>query len=347
MTDPGIQTLRGREWAALGPRGRKLFVENAFAHWRTRGFPHYELSNADVDTEFANLLAQPVVRMHPAGVTGSNTGLRLANFFQPQMWSVGVSRYMSPADVFYDDAMLRLAIERSLTIWPDRFGANPATLRRMLKTFPGVASVSNFRPTLARSVIEHFSKEGETVLDFSSGYGGRVLGALVAGRRYLGIEPCLAQVKGLRRMIRALRRFRTPTESEILRGCAEDVLPNLPDRSVGLVFSSPPYFNWERYDDHRSQSFIRYRSYAEWRDGFLAPTLQHSARVLYTGAHLVLNLSGRRRQPSSEDAIDICKRAGLTHSARVPLLISRIPYLHPRNDNPHKSEELLIFIKGR
>ena len=64
------------------------------------------------------------------------------------MWSVRVSRYRSPMDVFLDDDLLLAALKRAWKVWPDRFGANASSLRRMLKTFPGTASVSNFRPTL-------------------------------------------------------------------------------------------------------------------------------------------------------------------------------------------------------
>src|SRR5262249_43379772 len=157
-----------------------------------------------------------------------------------QMWSVRVSRYLSPYDVFKSDALLRAAIRRSWSIWPDRCGANAATLRRILKTFPGTASVSNFRPTVARSVISHFSSEKSTVIDFSAGYGGRLLGALSINRRYIGIEPCSAQVAGLRRMVDALRPFRSPGNAEILQGCAEDLMSELPRGCADLVFSSPP-----------------------------------------------------------------------------------------------------------
>lgn len=346
-TSAEIMSIRGREWVNLPRRRQTEFVNRAFCHWRHTGFPHYALTRRQVETEFINLAKQPVSAFDINGVAGSTTGLRLANFFQPQMWSVRVSRYLSPQDVFFNDDLLRAAIARSWTIWPDRFGANPATLRRMLKTFPGVAAVSNFRPTLARCIIERFSKPNQTVMDFAAGYGGRLLGAMSAQRNYIGIEPCLAQVRGLRKMSRALHKFHGRSESQILAGCAEDVLPNIPGHTAHLVFSSPPYFDWERYSDHATQSFRRHSTYEAWKLGFLTPVLEHSARVLRPGGYLALNLSGRHRKPSIEEAVDICHTAKLELLMRVPLLVTRVPYLHPRNSVPHKQEVLLIFRKGR
>jgi SAM-dependent methyltransferase len=339
----GILEVRGWEWQASRPRKRTRLVEEAFAYWREKGFPHYELTPAEVNREYRNLASQAVAPMDEGGMAGSTTGLRLANFYQPQMWSVRVSRYLSPDDVFKSDQMLRAAIERSWRIWPDRFGANPATLRRILKTFPGAASVSNFRPTVARSVVEHFSPDGGTVVDFSAGYGGRLLGAASRKRRYIGIEPCAPQVSGLKLMLESLKEVQPPEGAEILEGCAEDMMPLLPRGRADLVFSSPPYFNWERYSNEASQSFIRYGTYDAWKEGFLQPILTQSARVLRKGGSLVLNVSGKGRKPDVQEVKTICRQAGLRYFGCIPLLISRVPYMNPRNDQPHKREVLLIF----
>jgi tRNA1(Val) A37 N6-methylase TrmN6 len=337
--------IKGSEWRAYAPRLRASLVEGAFRYWREQGFPHYALAASDVKREYTNLAAQPVAAIARRGIAGSNTGLRLANFFQPQMWSVRVSRYLSPADVFNSDRLLRKAIERSWSIWPDRFGANAATLRRMLKTFPGTASVSNFRPTVARSVLERFSPEGGVVVDFASGYGGRLLGALCSKRRYVGIEPCHAQVSGLESMLRALKHQQPSGNAEILHGCAEDLMFELRSGHADLVFSSPPYFNWERYSHDASQSFIRYPTYDAWREGFLRPILGESARVLRKGGHLVLNISNGRREPNGAEVITLCKAVGLRYTRCIPLLITRVPYMHPRNNRPHKNEVLMVFAR--
>jgi hypothetical protein len=338
-----ILEMKGSEWQACDARKKNRLVERAFEYWREQGFPHYALTPVEVKREYTNLVAQPVAPIDQEGLAGSIIGLRLANFYQPQMWSVRVSRYLSPNDIFKDDTMLRAAIERSWRIWPDRCGANPATLRRILKTFPGAASVSNFRPTVARSVVEHFSQEGGTIVDFSAGYGGRLLGTLSMKRRYIGIEPCGAQVSGLKRMLKRLKELRPLGSAEILKGCAEDVMPELPRGRADLVFSSPPYFDWEKYSNDASQSFIRYATYEAWREGFLRPILSESARILRKGGRLVMNISGRARKPDSQEVRTICKQVGLRHLGSITLLISRVPYMHPRNAKPHKREVLLVF----
>jgi SAM-dependent methyltransferase len=305
------------------------------------------MSADDLASEFQRLKNQDLCSaFRRRGALGSNIGLTVANNFQPGMWSIRVSRYRCPMDVFQDDDLLRRAIERAWIIWPARVGANPSNLRRMLKTFPYTAGVSNFRPTLARAVIERYSEAGSTVLDFSAGFGGRLVGSLTLHRSYLGIEPCPDQVDGMRETIRALWPLRQENASaRIYQGRAESVLTRFPSGSVDLVFSSPPYYDWERYSDDNSQSFVRYASYVAWLAGFLTPCVEESYRVLRPKGRMVLNVSGGWRKPSREDVVRIAERSGFVLLEEVPMLLARVPYLHPRRLGAFKAELLVVFQK--
>jgi SAM-dependent methyltransferase len=319
----------------------------AFEHWRGCGFPYYALSRAELEVEFGRLAKQDVRAVFRSShANGSCVGLRVANNFQPQMWSVRVSRYRCPMDVFLDDDLLRRAIERAWTIWPDRLGANSSNLRRMLKTFPHTASVSNFRPTLTRAVVERFSSAGSTILDFSAGFGGRLVGCLTLHRNYIGIEPCASQVDGLRKTLRALALHKHEGASaRLYKGRAECVLKRIEAESAALVFSSPPYYNWERYSDDPSQSFVRYAGYDKWLTGFLAPCIAESFRTLRPNGYMVLNISGRERRPSRDDVFKIAREVGFTLIEEMPMLLARVPYLHPQNQGAYKPELLLVFRK--
>jgi tRNA1(Val) A37 N6-methylase TrmN6 len=103
------------------------------------------------------------------------------------------------------------------------------------------------------------------VPNFSAGFGGRLLGCLTLKRQYVGIEPATAQMQGLRKMAKTLRDL-TSTSVNLIEGCAEDVMPRLERRSVDLIFSSPPYFNLERYSSQPTQSYQRYPTYDSWKD---------------------------------------------------------------------------------
>ncbi len=340
-------TIRGAEWARFPRAHREEMVRAAWRYWRQSGFPHYQLSGDDIALEFNRLLAQDTkAAFGRAGALGSVVGLRLANFFQPGMWSVRVGRYRSPMDVFRDDELLGAAIERAWTIWPDRYGANSSTLRRMLKTFPSTASVSNFRPTLARAVMERYSPAGSTVLDFSAGFGGRLTGCLTLERNYIGIEPNADQVIGSRSTVSALipLRHRRAT-AEIVEGCAEDLLPQLPARFATLVFSSPPYFNWERYSDSPNQEV----SFAERILRRLARGISstvHTREPTHPPARRIASGSGRRlcrwlvQRESGADSFT-CGTTGRSRSLRSlrrgleKASAWSFPHCSPGRERPH------------
>jgi hypothetical protein len=330
---------------------RAVVLQRAFAYWRHNGFPYYDIPLPALLQEFACLAAQPPKNaFRPSGLLGSVVGLRIANMFHPQMWSVCVSRYLSPMEVFSDDEMLKAALARSWLVWPQRFGANASCLRRMLKTFPGAAGVSNFRPTLARAVIARYSAEGSTVVDFAAGYGGRLVGALTLPRHYVGVEPASQQVRGLRRTVATLtQRGRSPSPgtAEIIHGCAEEILCEISSCSADLVFSSPPYHDWERYSEEQTQSYRRYRSYDDWLTYFLTPTISESSRILRKGATFIVNVSGGRRKPDAATVEAIARKAGLKLKERLPMLLARVPYLHPATGGPYKGEYLLVFSRSR
>lgn len=340
-------SLKGRDWAIFSSAKRRALVLAAFEYWRSSGFPYYSLSTGELASEFTRLNRQDVrSAFRVSCALGSCVGLRVANNFQPRMWSVRVSRYRCPMDVFLDDDLLRRAIERAWTIWPDRLGANSSNLRRILKTFPHTAAVSNFRPTLTRAIVERFSGAGDTVLDFSAGFGGRLVGCLTLYRNYIGIEPSHDQVEGMRSTIRALASLKNQgSTARIYKGRAEHVLKRINSGSVVLVFSSPPYYNWERYSDDDSQSFVRYSSYEEWLGGFLLPCISHSFRALRPGGYMVLNVSGRERRPTREDIVRSAQHAGFKLLDEIPMLLARVPYLHPRTLGAYKPELLLVFRK--
>lgn len=340
--------LKGQDWLRARPDRRENLVEVAFRFWRRHGFPHYELSTAVIETEFRQLLIFDWKRAFVGNrLQAPSLGLRLANSFHPAMWSVRVSRYRSPVDVFQDDTLLRSAIRRAFAIWPKRYSANASCLRRILKTFSGTASVSNFKPLIAKAIIAKYSKPGDLVIDFCAGYGGRLLGCLTLPREFVGIEPCKSQVSGLKRMIRMVSKFKaSPCAARILQGCAEDRLRELPSRSAALVFSSPPYFNWERYANHSTQSFVRYKSYPEWLENFLKPVIAESSRLLRKQGHFVLNVSNGKRTPTRPEVARLAQLFGLYLKGSHDMVVPKVPYLHPRNGLPEKCECVLVFARS-
>ena len=302
--------LRGWTWQLLPERERHRVLEGCFRYWRRRGFPYYRLTEPQIVRVCHNLAGKPKECILLGDeIQMSMTGLDVANHFHPQMWSVPIEGAHSPLERFHDDQVLRRVLRRCLQVWPTRFSVNESNLRRMLTTFSRTARVSNFRPTAAKALYEHYSRPGDAVVDFAAGYGGRLLGCCSLDRTYIGIDPCLAQIRGLHAMMATLDRLgQARAQVRIVLGCAEEELASLPGGSFPLVFSSPPYFDYERYSNEPTQSYLRYPRYEQWVQGFLGWVIAESARVLNAGGHLLLNVADVHGLPLIRDAHQLAAR---------------------------------------
>jgi len=341
-----VLNLRGREWSKQSTRNRELLVNLCFRYWRTRGFPHYSLTDQELVREYSRLEAASSDRLLLNDeIQSSMIGVRVANLFHPQMWRVKMKGRRSPYACFEDDEALRRLIRRALTVWADRRAVNANNLRGMLLTFSHTGRVSNFRPTAAKAIYERYSQDGDTVLDFSAGYGGRMLGCLPLDRTYLGIDPCREQIIGLRRMSAKLSKLvRVRARTVIHQVCAEDFLTEQKVRSAALVFSSPPYFNMERYSKSRSQSYIRFPTYEKWRDGFMTPVVQHSRRILKKGGYFVVNVANINGYKLSDDMLRIASEY-FRHVRTLKLRLGHLPYLRDDPGNAYKYEPVFVFRK--
>ena len=74
---------------------------------------------------------------------------------------------------------------------------------------------------------------------------------------------------------------------------------------VSIVFTSPPYFNRERYTEHKAQSFNKFNNYEHWRDYFLEPTLENAHELLRDNGFLLWNIADVDGYTLEYDSCDI------------------------------------------
>jgi SAM-dependent methyltransferase len=218
------------------------------------------------------------------------------------MWHVRSQRHcLAPIDYFNDDTCLRELLARAPRFWPNRRCWNGQCVRSLFRMYSG-GRVANFRPLIARAIVDRFSVPGAKVLDFCAGFGGRLLGTLALDRHYVGIDACYLQVKGLKNMLKALNKISLGV-AEVHHAAAEDFLIGVSPRSVDLVFSSPPFFKTELYSVDSIQSVQRYPNYREWADSFLRVIISEAYRIVRPGGFFVINVGNNRRLPLKMDTL--------------------------------------------
>jgi SAM-dependent methyltransferase len=338
-----VTSTFGRDVVSMPEVARRNIFKHAFRFWRSEGFPFQRLSSEDMTAEYDRLCrVRPEQVLVGDQATTHTAGLRLANYFHPQMWSIR-RRGRSALEVFDCDESLQEILRKCVQFYPHRRCWNAQCLRSVLRLYHG-ARVANFRPAVARSIYQKFSSDEATILDFSAGFGGRMLGALTLKRHYIGIDPANEQIHGLKQMSQRLSKVSQGTV-RLLHECAEVRLPRMPAESVDLVLSSPPYFDNERYSGASSQSCVRFPTYEEWKHRFLAVIITECHRVLRPGGSLLLNVSNVRGAPVAEDAAQMGSRLFLARPP-IQLLLRCLPNSSTQRTS-FRSEPILVLQKRR
>jgi DNA modification methylase len=333
-----IERLFGRAILSYSPPDRERLIEVAKDYWRAAGFPYPTTTQAKIQRDISNLVSSD--RLLSGYYHGflSTVGLRTSNVSHPYLWHIK-TRGKSCVDIFDNDARLTRALAKAPGFWPDRRCWSGQSVRTLMRISHKMRP-SNFRPVVARQLVRAFSADGARVLDFSAGFGGRLLGVVSLDRFYVGIDPAIRQIAGLHRLYCSVRRY-VPGKAELYHACAEDLLPEIPDRFVDLIISSPPYFDREKYSEELSQSYLRYPQFSNLIDHFFAPVLRHSTRTLKPGGLLLLNVTDHPDFNLKDISIELCKEY-VVFAGWIPYPMRSNPV---RQTDPLKREPILVFQK--
>ena len=297
-TDPSIGVLHTASGRPVYNPGQ--IIDAAFHHFRKTGFPYRKLPIHICMQEINNLATSD-----PSVWLNSNLGYHVADTYHPHRFAGHADGMLSPEDAFASDKLLR----RTLALDMKFNGSIPDGVPTKLSIVSGTQACSNFRPGFAMYIYKRFCKAGDTVLDTSTGYGGRLVGFIASGiaGAYIGIDPSTATHDGNIRMAADLG---VGDKVELHCMPAEDVAPFT--ERCSFAFTSPPYFSKERYADEPTQSFNRYRTGDEWRKGFLVPMMRLQYHSLKPGSYAVVNIADVKLKGKVYPLVDWTIDAGLT-----------------------------------
>lgn len=311
-----------------------------FHYYRKKGFPHYSIHDLEKYTHSQQLQNFDETTIFKDGKLDQTMhALRLAWSYFPHHWDVRCGNSVSPMEAFNDDDILRKVIRKTWDWVISHQDNNKFTenrFRQNLKVYGASQSVSNFRPTAAKWVYNTYGNDG-VVWDMSMGWGGRLLGFLASNcHTYIGTEPSTQTFLGLEGI---KKDFEYLNKNVILHNVGSEVfLPN--SESLDLCFTSPPYFDTERYSDEGTQSYKKYPTKSDWVDGFLTDTLHNCYSGLKKGGHLLINISNTPTNKWIEDeTVRISKKMGFIQLDTFYLVLSSI------SGNGQKLEPIFVFKK--
>jgi hypothetical protein len=98
-----------------------------------------------------------------------------------------------------------------------------------------------------------------------------------------------------------------------------------------MTFTSPPYFNTEKYSDDDTQSYKRYPTYDEWSKGFLRNFIITTGTLLKPGGEFWINIAdvknlgkGKGFLPLEEDTKKYAAEYGFEYKGCVKMLLTTL-----------------------
>jgi len=217
----------------------------------------------------------------------SNVGNKASDYFhQEERWKCDATGYPSPKKT-WENEKFRLTLFKALFSLKVK-EINPQVLKNIISLRKYIAA--QFRPSAAKAIYDYF--QAETVLDFSMGWGDRILGAHASEyvKKYVGFDPNHDLYKGYSDQITTYQKLGTPMKYKLYPWGAEEQGIELQDK-FDLIFTSPPYFDKEKYNQSPLQSYQMYKKFDDWMEKFLFKTIELRSQNLKSGGHLVINVS--------------------------------------------------------
>lgn len=177
---------------------------------------------------------------------------------------------------------------------------------------------TQFKITLVVSVIRFF--HATRVLDFSAGWGDRLIGAIAAGvERYVGVDPNIDLKPGHDRIIETFAPTMKDKYTIIYSPFQTASLP--PNQLYDLIFTSPPFFDFEVYSQNQGQSILQFPKLDDWLIYFLFVSLRKAWSYLVVGGHMVIHISDVYKTHVTE-AMNLLIQSKLMGSTYLGLIAS-------------------------
>jgi DNA modification methylase len=120
---------------------------------------------------------------------------------------------------------------------------------------------------------------------------------------------------------------------------SEEYIPK--KESLDLCFTSPPYFDTEKYSEESTQSYKKFPTQDEWVNGFLRQTIQNCYNGLKDNGYMLYNIANTPKYKFiEEETINISKSLGFIQEETIQLTLSSVM------GAGYKYEPIFIFRKG-
>jgi hypothetical protein len=147
----------------------------------------------------------------------------------------------------------------------------------MMGAYTRLSPVCFFKPTIAKFLYTKF--QPTSVLDFTAGWGGRMMGAVAYGCKYTGIDTNITLKQNYDIMMEELG-----GDTEMIWKSALDV--DFSNIDYDMVLTSPPYINKELYEHMKP-----FESSKSYYVDFLIPLITKSLANIKNNGTVCININ--------------------------------------------------------
>ena len=236
----------------------------------------------------------------------NNTGNDASNYFQQKnRWSVDGTIAPGPHRTWESHKFMTTLIGSAYSLKLPKIDKSAFRVMIGLRKY----ICSQFKPNIAKVLYDKL--ESKSILDFSAGWGDRLAGfyASETGEFYLGIDPrkenhpIYEEQKWFYEKHRTM--FEVNKRSLMIESPAEDF--EYKENMYDTVFTSPPYFNVERYSYDDTQSWVRYKDIDSWNKNFLQKSIKKIWPSIKSGGYLLVNIADVFARTAGErNMVEIC-----------------------------------------
>lgn len=276
---------------------------------------------------------------------GYNAGYNISLLFNPHRLDTSTIQSQSMFQAINSNEQYRKCFARYCVKVQNKVETESNYYRYIGIGSGGIQYVNEFQPYLARAIYKKFCKDGDKILDPCSGWGGRTLGlasCMFKNIEYITSDPSFKTWLGLLKLREFLNLDRKQYQ---YNRCGFENL-ELKENYFDFCFTSPPYFDTERYSDDKEQSYKTNSNYEEWRNNFLYVMLDKIIYALKPNAYCLLNV-GKVRYPIDTDIINYLKKRHIKHERVSDFKIggNGIGARTNTSDDENKGEPFIAFRK--
>lgn len=217
-----------------------------------------------------------------------------------------------------------LANDKLVQTFINKTKANPKvfketeTLTRRFRTVMRIGGSSNIG-VLTTFPIKHClnilktnsvgETKGKTYIDPCCGWGTRMITSAILDMDYIGFDVNSELIEKLEELGKDIQQIKPEFNFKIYKQGSQYFVPELVNQA-DIIFTSPPYFNLEIYNNDLEKEDTLNGSFEDWLSKFMYPMLENMKQYAKPNAKIMINIKDFKKYNIIESIITYAQENG-------------------------------------